>query len=91
MTTKTTPKKAAKKPDVFIIVITTEHATYKGEGATALEAMQAVPMPELITSSTVVITHGEATKDMLFSGMQLKRILNPYNMEVLVNELAAGM
>lgn len=87
-TTKAAPK---KKVDLFTIVITTEHGTYKGEGATALEAMQAVPIPEIITSSTVVISHGENTKDMLYSGIQLKRLLNPYSMDVLVNELQAGM
>lgn len=89
---KTPTKKVTKKAaDLFTIVITTEHGTYKGEGATALDALKAVPMPEIITSSTVVISHGGASKDMLYSGAQLKRLLNTYNMEVLINDLAAGL
>lgn len=86
-----TPTKKVKKADLFTITITTEHATYKGEGVTALDALKAIPVPELITSSTVVISHGGASKDMLYSGGQIKRLLNPYNMEILINDLAAGL
>lgn len=83
--------KKVKKAPLFTIKITTEHAEYHGEGVTALDALKAVPPIELVTSSNLVITHGDKSKEMLFSGQQLKRLLNEYNMEVLVNDLVLGM
>ncbi len=83
--------KKTKAAPLFTIKITTEHGEYDGSGATALDALKAIPAIEVVTSSTVVITHGKESKEMVFSGQQIKRLLNPYNMEVLINDLQLGM
>jgi hypothetical protein len=78
---------------LFTITVQIEHMTYEGEGDTALKALQAVPVPanDLISSGSVLIEHGENYKEMFFNSVQMKRLLNPYNMEVLINDLAAGL
>lgn len=80
-----------KKAPLFTITIKTEHAQYNGEGVTALDALKAIPAIEVVTSSELVIAHGDKRKEMLFSGQQLKRLLNEYNMEVLLNDLVLGL
>lgn len=91
-TTKTKTKEKTDSPE-FIITVTINDSVYQGTGATALEALQSVPAPtnDLITTGSVRIEHGDKSKEMLFPSMQLKRLLNPYNMEVLVNDLQEGL
>ncbi len=93
------PKKTVQKivteetAPAFTITVKIDNAVYTGTGETALQALQAVPTPslDLISTGTVTVTHGDKTKELLFPGMQLKRLLNPYNQAVLVNDLVAGM
>lgn len=77
----------------FKFVITIEDRVYTGEAATALDALQAISAPdlELISAGSVVVSHGDKGKEMFFSGIQMKRLFNPYNQEVLSSELASGM
>ncbi len=86
------PKEAAKEPE-FTIVVNIDGAVFKGEGATGLEALQAVKSPtnDLISTGSVTITHGDKQKVMLFPTQQLRRLLNPYNQEILINDLVAGL
>lgn len=88
---KTVTKKPAKVKDEFVITITIENVVYEGKGATALAALQAIPTPELITTGTLVIVHGDKKKEMLYPGQQLKRLFNPYNQDFLVNDIIFGM
>lgn len=95
---KKTIKKVVKKvagvlSSEFVITINIENAEYVGRGATALEALQNVPAPTLdfISSGNVTITRGGKSRDMFFATMPMKRLLNPYNMEVLANDLAVGL
>ena len=77
----------------FVITVTIENSVYQGTGSTALEALQSVPAPllDLISSGSVKIEHGDKSTEMFFNTMRMKRLLNPYNMEVLAYELAEGM
>ena len=81
------------KDPLFKIVIQIDAIVYKGEGETALEALQAVPAPELdyISSGSVTVTKGDKVREMLYSTIQLKRLLNPYHQEVLAHILTEGM
>ena len=90
-TTKST-KTITKAPD-FTIVVKIESASYEGSGATALEALRAITPPtnDLISTGTVTITHGDKSKEMLFPTLQLRRLLNPYNQDVLVHDLTLGL
>ncbi len=80
--------------DEFVITIKIDSRTYEGRGSTALEALRAIPAPsnDLISSGSVSISHGDKRKDdIFFPTIQLRRLLNPYNMEVLINDLALGL
>lgn len=97
MTTKKTPKKKVTKNEeatpLFTIVIKIDQLTYEGAGATALEALQAVPTPPLdfISTGSVTVTKGDKVREMLYSTIQLKRLFNPYHQEVLAHILVEGM
>ncbi len=86
-------KVAAPKATEFVITVKIDNAMYQGTGITALEALRAVPAPssDLISSGSVRIEHGGKNKEMFFPTMQLRRLLNPHNMEVLINDLQEGM
>ena len=77
----------------FTITIKTDSHTFSGAGITALDAMRAVRPPslDLMGSGSVTITRGNSMREMYYSGVQLKRLLNPDNQQVLVQELAQGM
>ena len=81
------------KPEEFVITVTIEQSVYQGTGSTALEALQSVPAPslDLISSGSVRIEHGEKFKEMFFNTLRLKRLLNPYNMDSLINDLSEGL
>ncbi len=87
----TKTKEGAEKE--FSITVSIEQSVYKGEGTTALEALQSVPAPatDLISSGLVRIAHGEKFKEMFFNSMRMRRLLNPHNMEVLINDLQDGL
>jgi hypothetical protein len=89
------PKKVVepKSETQFTIAIKIDDATYQGEGVTALEALQAVPhIPlDFISTGTVTVTKGEHAREMLYSTIQLKRLLNPFHQEVLAHILVEGM
>lgn len=96
ITKKKTPKSVEtvkKTNELFTITIKIDDATYEGTGATALEALQAVPTPPLdfISSGNVLVTKGDAKREMFYSTLQLKRLLNPYHQEVLAHILTEGM
>ena len=84
---------AASQAPSFTITIKTDSHTFSGAGITALDAMRAVRPPslDLIGSGSVTITRGNSMREMYYSGVQLKRLLNPDNQQVLVQELAQGM
>ena len=95
---KTKPKAQLKAApivpqDEFIVTVRIENSVYQGTGATALEALQSVPAPtlDLISAGSVRIEHGDKHKEMFYATMPMKRLLNPYNMEVLINDLALGL
>ena len=89
-TTKSKQEPEVQEPE-FTITVKIENGIYEGKSATALEALQTVPIPELISTGTLTISHGDKTKEMLFSGQALKRIFNPYHQELLVNDLILGL
>ena len=84
---------AASQAPSFTITIKTDSHTFSGAGLTALDAMRAVRPPslDLIGSGSVTITRGNSMREMYYSGIQLKRLLNPENQPYLVQELAQGM
>ncbi len=86
-------KPEVKKEPEFTVVVKIDSATFEGKGATCLEALRAIKPPtnDLISTGTVTITHGNKSKEMLFPTQQLRRLLNPYNQEVLVNDLTFGL
>lgn len=94
-TVKETPKDVVSKivDNEFVITITIDNLSYQGTGVTALDALRAVSAPtiDLISSGSVYIEHNGKSKDMFFSTLQMRRLLNPYNMEVLINDLQEGL
>lgn len=93
MATKTAKPRAKKIiPVEFIITVKIDNAVYSGAGMTPLEALRSVPTPsnDLISTGTVTIEQGPKNRELLFPTMQLKRLLNPYHQEVLINDLMAG-
>ncbi len=98
MATKTKEVKEVKAVEKevapeFRIVVKIDAATYEGSGATGLEALRAIvpPTNDLISTGTVTISHGDKSKEMLFPTKQLRRLLNKYNQEVLINDLLFGL
>ena len=87
------PAKIKAPADEFVITVTIESSMYQGTGTTALEALQSVPAPtlDLISTGSVRIEHGNKSKEMFFPSVQMKRLLNVYNMEFLIGELALGL
>lgn len=87
------PEETTTIEPLFTITIKIENATYEGKGETAFEALKSVPVPPLdfISSGSVVVTKGESHREMFYSTMQLKRLLNPYHQEVLAHILTEGM
>ena len=77
----------------FFITIKSDNHAFSGVGETALDALRSVRPPslDLIGSGSLTIVHGDKSKEMYFSGIQLKRILNPDNQQVLIQELAQGL
>ncbi len=75
----------------YVISVTIEQTTYEGTGETALEALRNIPMPELIQTGNLIITHGALRKEMLYPTMQLRRLFNIYHQEVLIHDLVFGM
>lgn len=90
---KVVKAKVETTPAEFTITIQIDAVVYKGKGATALEALQSVPTPpaDYISTGSVVVTKGDVKREMLYSTMQLKRLLNPYHQEVLAHILTEGM
>ena len=86
---------AAKKPIIkkpeFVFTLKIENETYVGKGATGLEALKAIHLPELISYGTLTVTHGDKSKEMTFSSIQLKRLFNPHHQDVLIHDLMIGM
>ncbi len=89
---KLTKEVTPKEPE-FTIIIKIDGATFTGTGATGLKALQSIvpPTNDMISTGTVTISHGDKSKEMLFPTAQLRRLLNSYNQEVLVNDLLLGL
>lgn len=63
-----------------------------GKGATALEALRAIPVPNKIMSKGVLtISQGDKKKEMLFMVPRLKRIFYHNAQPILIKMLAMGL
>ena len=83
-------KKAIKaKADTVKISIKLGNLIIKGEGATALEALQSIPVPNKITTKGIlIISQGTKKKELLYTIPKLKRLFYPKAQPIIIKWLA---
>ena len=60
-----------------------------GEGATALEALQSIPVPNKITTKGILtISQGQKKKELLYPIPKLKRLFYPKTQPIIIKWLA---
>ena len=65
---------------------------FEGTGVTALEALQAISVPQKITTKgTLTITHGEKTKIHILLIPKIKRLFYPNFQSVIIKQLVYGL
>ena len=65
---------------------------FEGTGATAFDALKAIPTPEKITTKgTLVITHGEKAKTLILLIPTIKRLFYHNFQEVIIKQLVYGL
>lgn len=63
-----------------------------GEGETALEALQAMPIPDKVMAKGILtITNEGKKKEILFNVQKLRRMFYPSAQPILIKWLAAGL
>ena len=80
--------------DSFHISLTLGDKTYKGEGATALEALRSLPKPERIVAKGVLkVSKGNVSKTLLFMPTRLKRLFysSPTFQAIHAKQLSFGV
>lgn len=84
------PKKIAEEK--YVISLQLGGKTLVGKGATTLEALRNIPVPEKIVGKGIIeITHGDKKKEMLFMPARLKRLFYPNAQPILVKWLSLGI
>ena len=83
-------KKATKvKTDIVKISIKLGNIIIKGKGATALEALQSIPVPNKITTKGIlIISQGTKKKELLYTIPKLKRLFYPKAQPIIIKWLA---
>ena len=83
-------KKATKvKTDIVKISIKLGNIIIKGKGATALEALQSIPVPNKITTKGILtISQGAKKKELLYPVPKLKRLFYPKAQPIIIKWLA---
>lgn len=78
------PKKVAKAVPAFSISLQLGDRKYEGSGATAHEALMAVPKPDkMMGKGVLTITHGTLKKQMMFFPQRLKRLFYSKNFQAI--------
>ena len=89
---KKTKKKVLSTPqkkDNFKIVIKLGNEVIKGEGATALEALRNIPVPNKITTKGILtISQGDKKKELVYAVPKLKRLFYPNAQPIIIKYLA---
>lgn len=76
----------------YSISIKFADTTLKGEGETALAALQAIKKPvKIISKGVMTIKHGKKQKELLFMPAKMKRIFFRNAQPVLIKWLATGL
>ncbi len=92
MTKKTKVKKVKDKEDNVKISIKLGNIIIQGEGLTALEALQSIPIPNKITTKGILtISQGKKKKELLYTIPKLKRLFYPKAQPIIIKWLAMLM
>lgn len=76
--TKNAEKEIKNKPENFKISIKLGNFILSGEGKTALEALQSIPVPLKITTKGILtISQGKKKKELVYTVPRLKRLFYP--------------
>ena len=91
-TTKTKAKATKANPvpvETVKISIKLGNVIIKGEGATALEALRSIPVPNKITTKGILtISQGTKKKELLYPIPKLKRLFYPQAQPFIIKWLA---
>ena len=80
------------KPDTFSITLTLGDETLRGSGATALEALQALPVPsKIVGKGFLTITNGLLKKEQMLMPVRLKRLFWPNAQAIQAKYLTLGL
>lgn len=83
-------KPTEKKPELFKISIQLGNMILAGEGLTALEALQSIPIPSKITTKgVVIISQGKKKKELVYTVPKLKRLFYPNAQPIIIKYLAS--
>lgn len=87
-----TAKRTVKKKKPYVISITMGDKTYKGEGETALEALQSIDRPlKIFLKGVVTIQTEKDERKILLMPINLKRLFYPSAQPYLIKRFTFGM
>lgn len=74
----------------FKISIKLGNVVIEGEGLTALEALQSIPVPSKITTKGILtISQGQKKKELVYNVPKLRRLFYPNAQPILIKYLSA--
>lgn len=77
---------------LYSITIKIGNQEYRGEGATALDAIQALPKsPKTFLKGIVTFAHGQKSRELLMMPPKIKRLYYPMAQKVFAKTLFFGL